>query len=304
MNHRMNFFAAVACVAVLTGCDWGGVSDDESWNDAYSWLNFSDTYTLSDPANFENAAPEGGLVDKGTVHGYGDGNMTSYSSSIPSLGGRIGDGVVPGSVVVIATTEVATGNEELNYDSVMTFSDNGKGGLVVAKGTGEGGTIEYSTGAFSINTGSNPIKGKISVTYSCYGKSTGLDGVYSVTFLHVSQKGNLFTMTDSNGTTFSGRITGASLPKDNYETGKDVRIAFDVSSGAGDKIVGNFTGTWSGAPSGTSGSLSKRMMSGTYYHAGEHKDFHGVASTETVKATPPAEPPVAGGDVNITVNNK
>ncbi|NLF85565.1 MAG: hypothetical protein GX571_05615, partial [Lentisphaerae bacterium] len=39
--------SAVAAVIGLTvGCEWTGTSSEESWNDAYAWVNFSGTYRL------------------------------------------------------------------------------------------------------------------------------------------------------------------------------------------------------------------------------------------------------------------
>ena len=38
--------AATVCAVALVGCEWGGVHSGESWNDAYSWANFTGTYKL------------------------------------------------------------------------------------------------------------------------------------------------------------------------------------------------------------------------------------------------------------------
>ena len=284
MNHRMNFMAAVACVAVLTGCDWGGVDSDEAWNDAYSWLNFSDTYTLSNPGNFESI--DLGGEEKGEVKAPGDGS-TKFNGTIPGLNGKIGDGIVPGSV----TVKLEGQNDIVGEHSGITLKDDGKGNFK-GPAPADGGIIAYSTGAFSAWAGSIRIE-SVSVSYSYYAKKTGTSGPYNVTFLHVSQRGNLFTMKDSNGTVFNGRITGASLPKDNYSVASDVRLAFEVASDNGDKIVGNFTGHWSGAPSGSTGVLSSRILNGTFYHGGEHDDIHGESST-SVNLTPPAKPDTGG----------
>ena len=35
----------IALIAALTGCDWESTDHSSSWNDAYSWVNFSGRYT-------------------------------------------------------------------------------------------------------------------------------------------------------------------------------------------------------------------------------------------------------------------
>ena len=274
MNHRMNFMAAIACVAVLTGCDWGGVDSDESWNDSCSWLNFSGTYQLSDAGKIPGGAGATGVK---TVSKKFSGDRMA---GMPGVVSDIGSGIVPGSVTIAVT------DAHSNY----TLEDNGQGAVAGEGGTS--GTINYLTGAWSVNLGGEKVDNPtVAVTYSFNGGTSGSDAGISITFLHVTQKGNLLTMRDSNGTTYSGRITGASTPKDGSMAAQDVRVSFEVASASGVKIVGHFSGDWSGAPAGAAGVLSNRLISATISNGNGHDDVHGVASAISLKSpSAPTQP--------------
>ena len=326
MNHRINFMAAVACVAVLTGCDWGGVDSDESWNDAYSWLNFGGTYTLADVGNVNVLKPvtpspaptptPTPTPDKPSskvetfkaqiAHVFNTTDKRgNFSGGVLNDGGKVGDGVVPRSVMVVVSDKFGE----------RSFRDDGEGNLFCAASPSCRGTFRYGTGAWSLSGLRDminpPIKVIVTYTYTMstdnpdaggggdggWDDNTGGAGTATeetglqITFLHVTQKGNLLSMRDSAGNVYSGRFTGASVPSTGFMMPMDVRMSFEVKSANGISIVGSFSGNWSGAVSADMGMLNNRLLSATIATKKGHDDIRGTSSSIAIKT--PALPPAA-----------
>lgn len=313
MNSRLNFLAFAACCAALSGCDWGGVSDSENWNEGYAWLNFTGTYllqnaidvtttstTTSDIFSDSTDPASSSSTSEAKTETYTESKSGHTSGSIPYTGTTWGatlspvgtDGIEPGSVQVTVTGS-----------KTVTFSDDGNGNL---NGSIQGshGSVTYKTGAISINTGST-LGGKsksnasVDVRYNYSNTTTKqIEGVATKTdaerrqgtvvsqksslaetpivYLNVNQKGNVFTMKDSNGVTYSGRITGVSCARDSYKVAGDKTLSFEVSSGNA-KIVGSFTGTTSAANSESTVVVSNRRINGTYRNGKNSANFTGSA---------------------------
>lgn len=237
MKRNFLLTGAVAAVMSLTvGCEWTGTSSEESWNDAYSWANFSGTYHLYNTVDPTEESTESEVL----VSSEGVGSTSDTDSYGGTLGRRP---VVAGSLVI--------------QISGTTFTDQGDGTLA----GGQSGTINYATGAWSARTlGTPPVEGQpIIASYRYLLAGTVTSPGSALTTLTVNQKGNLLTFTDNNGMVYSGRVTGANVPSDS-RVSANVRINFEVASSSA-RIIGTLSGDWSG---GTTGTLSNRSMLGTY----------------------------------------
>jgi hypothetical protein len=265
----------VFAVAALAGCEWEGADQGESLTQRYNWVSFSGVY---------RAATNGYLVA-----GFGDAlqnteeTVATAVAGISSYNGVLDNGdVVPGSVQVNA--------------GVFSLTDDGAG---VLAGGGKSGTIIYDTGAWSINLlGEWPPGGTpIEATYRYGDASSPGSGGEPIYTLTVQQSGNLLTMIDNNGATYSGRIaniassggqsieypdTTTSLPAN----GDTLTASFEVegrsSSGVEIKIVGTLTGTATvTAATATTPStirLATRTLRGTWIEAnGTTGDMLGTA---------------------------
>ena len=86
-------------------------------------------------------------------------------------------------------------------------------------------------------------------------------------------------MTGDSGIKYTGRMTGSNVSKDGYVAAQTVNISFEVSSANGQRIVGSFSGTWSGATDKNYGTLSNRKLNGTHSRAG---NFVAVAADKSI----------------------
>lgn len=248
MKRSYLFTGALAALIGLTvGCEWTGTSSEESWNDAYSWANFSGTYRLYN-------------TDTGTEGT--EGTTETVDEEVQVTGENQGVTVASDSYSgVLARKPVVAGSLTLTIAGVP-FVDNGSEVLV----GGQRGTIKYGTGAWTARTdGDTDANKPISATYRYMVQGTivtpgtpGTPGSAISTFT-VNQQGNLLTFTDNNGMVYSGRVTGANVPSDS-RVSANVRLTFEVASSSA-KIVGTLSGDWSGGETGT---LANRSMLGTY----------------------------------------
>jgi len=254
---RQMLVLALGGVVLAGGCEWTGTSEGESWNDAYSWVDFSGVYRAADGAS---PIVTGGSSSGSSAYVQTESAGTTINGA-PTYSGTVSKApIVPGSVTV-------------RLGSQFVFSDNGAGGLAQVGGTGVG-SIAYATGAWSAKADNTTDPDQtISVTYQVAATSgTAIPGnsgsaVYHIT---VDQTGNLLGMTDSRGKAFSGKITGSSGASDPTVPGS-VRLVFDATSADGSvRIKGSFTGDWSGAtlnPDGVTASggvLVNRQLEGTW----------------------------------------
>ena len=261
--------AAVICLSV--GCEWTGTSSEESWNDAYSWVNFSGTYRLYNTVPATPGTPGTPSETETEVP------VSNESQGLTTVGGTGYNGQV-------AKRPVVAGSLTLNVGGYV-FNDDGSGTLT----GGASGTINYGTGAWSADTGSGTGGGlPIRATYSYLQAGTiitpGTPGTpgSAITSLTVHQQGNLLTFTDNNGVVYSGRVTGANVPSDSRTAG-NVRLNFEVSAGNGAKIIGTLSGDWSG---GASGTLANRLLRGTYSRGGTHVELQGASGSISITPRP------------------
>jgi hypothetical protein len=263
LHHKFLLTGAVAVVIGLgAGCEWSGTSSEESWNDAYSWANFSGTYNLYNVLDPTDTTTE----DRVTVT-EGQGNIRA--------GAR--DYTLDTAHYPIVPTSVSV------HVGDYTANDNG---TAVLSGAGVSGTITYGTGNGSVNLVSTPdttdIGKPITITYTYLVSGTVTTPGSEITHFTVNQQGNLLTFTDNNGVAYGGRVTGANVPSDSKNAGS-VRLNFQVKSSKA-TIVGTLSGDWSG---GTTGTLSNRSLLGTYSaQGGVDVDIQGASGSISITPLP------------------
>ncbi|MDD5706939.1 MAG: hypothetical protein PHR35_13535, partial [Kiritimatiellae bacterium] len=238
--RRLLMAAGAACVLFGSGCEWSGSGDEDSWDDSYSWVNFSGTYRLYNVVDPEDESTSNQIQVTGEGQGV-TGATDTYSGTL-------------------AHRPVVAGSVTINIGGT-TFTDDGTGSL----SGGQGGSINWGTGAWNAKTsGTPPVSGVgITATYKYLVSSTVVAGGSPITSLTVNQQGNLINIRDNNGAAYSGRVTGASVPEDGRSAASNIRMVFYASSGKS-KINGTLAGDWSGTGEGTSGTLANRQLEGTY----------------------------------------
>ncbi len=240
------------------GCEWGGTSSEESWNDAYSWANFSGTYTL---------------------YNVIDSTETDIEDQVATTENQGVTGATDTYNGTLARRPIVAGSVTINIGGT-TFTDQGNSTLT----GGQGGTINYGTGQWSARTVGNPPVVGVTITAAYIYLLSGTEVIpgSSITLFTVNQQGNLLTFTDNNGVAYSGRVTGANVPSDSRVAG-NVRLNFEVKSSTA-KIVGTLSGDWSG---GTTGTLSNRSLLGTYSaQGGIDVDIQGASGSISITPLP------------------
>jgi len=237
----------------MVGCEWEGANsgNDGTWNDRFSWVNFSGMY---------NAANNSALV---VSSGTGTVVVIAIRSEVQNQDAVAGQSAYSGTVdcapVVPGSFQISVG--------VFALTDDGAG---VLAGGGKTGTIDYGTGAWTIDLlGEWPPAGAhIIASYNCTGVPTpdpdddDDDGGAIYSFV-VSHQGNLLQMTDSNGSVYDGRFSSVRT------TGNIDQDTVRPSPMVGEQVVANFTadgvslgrqvhivGIFSGVVQGQTGSLS------------------------------------------------
>jgi len=194
----MRVLCTVCIVGFMVGCEWDAVEEGEAWNDTgYSWVNFNGVYR----------AVFGGVIVANWTPTPG-----SDASDVPVNNENIGTGKASQTFYggILANRPVVAGSLTIMAGG-YGFTDNGDGTLT---GTlGRTGTIQYSTGAWSIDLQATTISAGASITASYLYTSGGTEGevepgnsgmpIYTLTIL---QQGNLITIIDSNGNTFTGQL--------------------------------------------------------------------------------------------------
>ena len=281
MHSRFSYLALFSAAALaFSGCEWGGAHED-TWNDGYSWANFTGTYRFVKAVVYAASSSSTDSTSESTseaktveLSGSSNGRMDSDTQGSGQIT-KLGTGIVPG------TFKAKVGN--------VTIQDNGSGTLTIG-GSTISSSIDYANGGWSFTSSKVNAKAgdNIGVTYKYYstagggggGGGSGSEGTSTtLSFLKVTQQGNTFTMTGDNGITYTGKITGSNVDRDNYAAARTVYISFDVASANGMKITGNFSGVWSGASEKSYGVLSDRQIHGTHSRAG---NFVGVAADTTI----------------------
>jgi len=309
------FFGCLAILAMigmlLAGCEWDNTTNSASWDDSYSWVNFSGTYRAQDGG--EMVVNHGVLVINPDTTVTGSVTKVEYQKVGEGLGTDVGDpNVYSGTLhidLVAGTVTIVAGG--------FIFTDDGTGNLTTSGGLN--GTIEYATGAWSIDFGTGGIANgeDILATYSYDSRktpgstTTALDypwsGIYS---MRVEQLGNHVRIVDGKFGTYEGVVTTVSNGGGDMSgtTSGNVEAQFEVTGvtldGRKIRIVGSFLGgyiapsqgtsttgsTGGGTPVGTGsqfGALQGRILQAIWVEPdGTTADVVGQAGSVTVDLTP------------------
>ena len=277
-----------AALVVTSGCEWSSGGGAGSWSDSYNWVNFSGTY---------RGIGGGVLVtDYTTTPGSpGTTNSVSEVTGHTSLGpdgkaNTVYSGKLSHGNIVAGTVTITIG-------TVISFQDNGAGGLT----GGNGGSINYGTGVYTVDCGSVVPAAGISIgaayQYAVEGSSgsggagSGASGATIYSFV-VWQNGQDLQITDNNARTYSptmGSVSGT-LTSTNQSAivGDSIVAQFSVEgvSAANYKvtIAGNLQGVVGGAAGVTY--LNNRKMFGTWIEdGGRTGDVNGEASPIAVSVS-------------------
>lgn len=248
--------------AVFLGCEWSAGGGVDSWDDSYNAVNFSGVYRRAGAGYLVSDYTGVGTVTEvvGNTSG-GTGGSPSTSASRTQVFG------IGASDVTISRTlssiPIVPGSVSISVGSAFVLRDNGAGALV--SGAGISGTIDYETGAWTIDYGSATVPPNSSITaaYRTYGgMGTGTTGLEIYTFT-VHHEGQYLKITDNTGATYEGRMGSIRSS-----------IGQDATSGAaiGGTIVAQFTAT------GTSKAGLPVNMAGTFQ--GEVLDSENATTPE------------------------
>ena len=267
-SHLVLFSAAALA---FSGCEWGGAHEN-TWNDGYSWLNFTGTYTLSElaaltssgstsseeesssttvsMASFTSHGTKSGKTFTGSIHLKGNNpEIKSFTVSLKDMGTATGD---PATGAITGLGDEIKGSfDTTSWTIVYSGTDTGLADSATATGTYTYENVVTPGG--------------------------GGSGGTTISYLHVTQKGNVLTITDSAGTVYNGRTTGSSGPANGYENAGSASMSFEASSSGGGRIVGSLTGVWSGSTDKTHGTLSGRTIHATISTHGSNVDVVGTA---------------------------
>jgi len=304
---------------LVAGCEWTGTKGSASWDSSFNWVNFSGTYRAQDGGEM--------VVNHGVLVINPDTTVTGSVSKVENqlvgrgLGTDIGDpnvysGILHIDLIAGTVTIVAGG---------FIFTDNGRG--VLTTSGGYNGTIEYATGAWSIDFGSGGIADGegILATYSYDSRSgsTGTggggttppqdypwSGIYS---MRIEQLGNHLRIVDGKFGQYEGIITTVSNGGGDMtgSTSGNIEAQFEVTGRASDgraiTIVGSFLGGYiapsvaDAATTGTGsayGALQGRILQAIWVEPdGTTADVVGEAGTVEIDLSAFTSPTrtVAGG---------
>lgn len=197
MKTVLNFGLALVVVALLSGCEWDSSGDEGSWNDSYSWINFSGLYrgldgmlvrefeasesatsTTTTTISTTTTTDDGTTITTTVVNGESAGTAPSFQTSLNG-GLNFRPGIVPGSVTFVLNATVANG-------SSGSVTDDGSGGLsgsvnLVGPDSSTAqpvtGTINYDTGVWTMDLTSPGLvsSADVFVSYS-YNTEVATDG--------------------------------------------------------------------------------------------------------------------------------
>jgi hypothetical protein len=295
-------FAGLLSLSVITlfcftGCEWE--SGGDGYNSRYDWVDFSGVY-------------------RGVNGGY---LLTAFSGT----SGTPGTPGIPGTTNIFTRSQVVatTAGSQTKYSGVLSFRpvlsgsltistpfgtliDDGSGGLGGAGAAS--GSINYSTGGWSIDFGGAPDVGQpLTANYRQIVVTPGSPGtlpgepvvpasipggsrieIFSFTVL---QQGQNIQITDNNGSVYSGKlgranVTDGSADAATVVVGTSIAMQFSANgvSAAGYqvKIVGTLQGVVSSL-SGNQLQFADRRLFGTWIETGgKTGDINGQASPVTL----------------------
>ena len=235
----------LAAIIAIVGCEgWESGSDVFSWDDSFAFANFNGLYRPVDSSTIvfsfagqssfstdTNATPTT-IENAQTSLASGDGSSIFFASSDA--------GIVMSPVVVPGTVTIDAGG--------FDFQDDGAGTLSAADGSS--GSIAYTTGAWTLSFVAPPASGvEIVATYTFTPSAvsgtigsggvggTGIDPATapgsddalptdgSIVTFSLRQTGNLLTLIDNNGDTYTGQIESLDFTRSSVN--EDITIATD-----------------------------------------------------------------------------
>lgn len=241
--------------SLFWGCEWTSSDENSSWSGSYDNMNFAGTYRIGVSITEGSSTTDDGetVTQVVTV----EERVGSYNTKDLAYAGKLHGGVVVDSVTITA--------------GGFVYSDNGAGVLVGNMPSAGSGTIDYSSGAWSITMVGNQLyNGNIIATYSytldvsggSSGEGTDPTSPIMVKSITISQNGQHLTMALTNGSTFSGQFT--SVNEISGAGGTAYNAQFEVS-GAKGKIVGTLDS-----------SSGYKVLDGTWTSGRNVYDVHGV----------------------------
>lgn len=274
----IKYISVIAACGMMAACDWSAGGEDNAYNSRYNWVNFtgvyrpiSGKYVVTDYSDGTPAAPGSPAssfqVNTSETVATGTGSKTVFS------------GVVSHGTIVAGSFTISS--------SGFTLTDDGAGGL---SGGGATGTIDYTTGTWSVDFGGfAPDAGSsITASYSYTtttlaepGTNAILPGPGTTQFelfsFAVSQSGEQITLVDNTGRTYKGKLgsirTTGNASHDTVDdnpaaTPGDIVFAIiDVSgvspAGLNVRIAGNFQ-----AVVGAGNTLTQKQLMGTWIEEG------------------------------------
>jgi hypothetical protein len=296
MNKKICMFTfIVALSSIFVGCDWTSGGGVDSWNERWNWVNFSGTYrgisggVLVTDFTGTPGTP-GAQFDRSERVGTGNGSSTTFAGSLSKVP------VIPGSLTISG--------------DAFSLRDNGTGSLANERGSG---SIEYSTGRWSISLQAAPDNGSAitaSYSYTVEGsEGTGAPGPGSsgaaIRSFTVQQEGNRIVITDNNGAVYQGNL-GSVRGSGGYNgvgerpVGETIIAQFSASgvsrAGREVKITGSLEGTIASG-GGTQTTMINRRMVGTWVEAGGRTgDING--QTGPISLAPVQSAPDDAGSAN------
>ena len=278
MRRCFGYLSVMMAVLILAGCEWES-SDDDTWDDSMSWVDFSGTYRSPGGGaivtEFDPSPGSSNVVISitGEVIGTADSTVSLYSNTLDNKP------VVEGSLSITV--------------GAFVFTDNGDGTLTGTAATD--GTINYETGQWSIDLKGNIVSdGELIVAAYQY-ESGGTGGqvdpgtdepIFSFT---VTQTGNRLVFTASTGQTYTGKLHALQTPGGD-ESGMvagnvvgNFEVTGRTSGGHSVKIVGSFTAQYYPPASGAAGGeMVDKRLNGTWIQEGLTADISGVGGSSSV----------------------
>lgn len=200
MRHYIVALGMVLAAAGFTACEYNSSGSSDSFNSNIG-VNVSGSYK----------DPNGSYL----VRARGANNPTTATEKLGT-----GNGVQATFAKVLANKPVTPGTVAIT-DGIETFTDPAGAGLLTGDQGGTG-SIEYSSGAVSVNFFLPPVGGQsIMTTYQYYGPGTsenpqaGNAGSPLFAF-SVRQEGNAVEIVDDRGQRYAGRISD---PYTEFDTG-------------------------------------------------------------------------------------
>jgi hypothetical protein len=311
-----------AFMFMFVGCEWESSGSDDTWDESVSWVNFSGVY--------RGAYEEGCIVAPAGTTGPGEDttqpdevdtfivNSEAQGTALPNqvtLSGVIGNrpnSIVPGSVTFVFSGPTSGGN----------VTDDGSGGLTgnytianpAPVSFAVSGTIRYDNGQWTMNLAPpgflENVTIRVSYTYEvplddddANGGGSDTNAVdtcpYGLYTMEVTQQGNVITIRDNTGRFYTGQfgLVATAGGDATGQTSGDVIGNFYVEADDA-TITGKFQGAYV-APGlnsvSGSGTLTDRVILGTWMHANVTGDVFGYAPSVSVTPTTVPSTTTTGG---------